>query len=214
MIGPLARCRPKSGCRRGEAASELSAPRIARDVGIFRVAEHHAGHGVNSYAINYFLTYRAVALYTQVLWGGSYTDTERATAQVAPLFSACATLIEAAEAHKPEADTRLLCVASDFRPTTTVGWIQLPYQLPPRHRDTDPTRLPGRPSDALLTAVELLRAAHCRPAPTQAARDNPSALSHTIRPDRKNRRTPLCVRGGPSGTVAMTCHRAGCSSTT
>jgi hypothetical protein len=36
------------------------------------VAVGHAGHGINSYAIHYFLLYRQVALFSQTPWGGAY----------------------------------------------------------------------------------------------------------------------------------------------
>ncbi|MDQ1740884.1 MAG: hypothetical protein QOE53_2536 [Pseudonocardiales bacterium] len=45
------------------------------------VAVSHAGHGVNSYAVNYHLVYRSLALFAQAGWGGVYTDRARATAR-------------------------------------------------------------------------------------------------------------------------------------
>ena len=38
------------------------------------VAVSHAGHGVNSFAVSLHLVYGSLALFTQTLWGGVYTD--------------------------------------------------------------------------------------------------------------------------------------------
>ncbi|MFD1047412.1 hypothetical protein ACFQ1S_18620, partial [Kibdelosporangium lantanae] len=44
------------------------------------VAVSHAGHGVNSYAVNYQLVHGPVAVFAQEGWGGIYYDREQATA--------------------------------------------------------------------------------------------------------------------------------------
>jgi hypothetical protein len=88
----------------------------------------HAGHGTNSYAINYHLVYRRLALFSQVLWGGLYTDKASSTAAVAELFGYCKALIDAAEqcAAETEAPTRLVCLYSSMRGVATVGWVKPP----------------------------------------------------------------------------------------
>ena len=41
------------------------------------VAVSHAGHGVNSYSINYALVSGSLGLFLQTLWGGVYMDADR-----------------------------------------------------------------------------------------------------------------------------------------
>ena len=60
----------------------------------------HAGHGINSYAINYHLVDGPLALFAQAPWGGAYSNPEETAAAVAALFTRCAALIEAVETAK------------------------------------------------------------------------------------------------------------------
>jgi hypothetical protein len=53
----------------------------------------HAGHGVNSWAMHYYLVSRTLALFLQLPWGGAYTDAEPATAAVATAFAGAERLI-------------------------------------------------------------------------------------------------------------------------
>lgn len=76
----------------------------------------HAGHGVNSYAISYFLVQRNLRLFVQVGLGGVYMDVERARAAVCDGFQAAGGLIGAAErAFSPcRGLAPMLVVASEF----------------------------------------------------------------------------------------------------
>lgn len=61
------------------------------------VAVSHAGHGVNSYALNYHLVYGPLLLFTQGHFGGIYGDAERDRAELAEQFRECADLIAAVD---------------------------------------------------------------------------------------------------------------------
>jgi len=110
----------------------------------------HAGHGVNSYGINYQLRYGPIAIYTQTGWGGVYMDAQESAASVRRMFARCARLIEAAEAARPrfEGSTRCLFVAeSSFRRLSTCYWLDRP---PPRHEQ------PPEGQSALTLATRML----------------------------------------------------------
>lgn len=46
----------------------------------------HDGHGVNSYAMHYYLVYGPIALFVQMSWGGAYTDNEKAAQRIVNVF--------------------------------------------------------------------------------------------------------------------------------
>lgn len=71
----------------------------------------HAGHGVNSYAVSYFLVQQHLRLFIQVGLGGVYMDGERSRRAVCEAFSAAALLIGAAELATVRT---LLVVATEF----------------------------------------------------------------------------------------------------
>ena len=58
----------------------------------------HAGHGVNSWAIHYFLVIDRLQLFLQVPWGGVYMDKASSTAEVAEAFRIADELVEAVAA--------------------------------------------------------------------------------------------------------------------
>ena len=60
------------------------------------VAVSHAGHGVNSYALNYHIVLGGLAAFVQVLWGGVYGDAEADAAAVRDRFDRLARLIDLA----------------------------------------------------------------------------------------------------------------------
>lgn len=55
----------------------------------------HAGHGLNSYAIHYFLRHEGALLLFEFAFGGVYTDPARSTADVAEAFAAAAAIVDA-----------------------------------------------------------------------------------------------------------------------
>jgi hypothetical protein len=92
------------------------------------VAVNHSGHGVNSYAITYQLVYRGLAIFTQVAWGGIYTDNAAAARRLADVFDSCQNLIRLVDEREftPDSPQRLLCLDSEFRDVSAVGWINVP----------------------------------------------------------------------------------------
>jgi hypothetical protein len=108
------------------------------------VAINHAGHGANSYGLNYHLVYGPLALFTQNSWGGAYTDLVESQARVTATFRLAADLIASSESHRLAGDGRsgvqLVVAFSDFR---SVSWWRL--------RSTEPVSDPDhthRCSDA------------------------------------------------------------------
>jgi hypothetical protein len=87
-----------------------------------RVADYvvlaHDGHGVNSYAIHYFLVRQPLCLFLQVAWGGVYTDAAQATAHLEHCFSQATRLVQTVARARTEGqmvrDDRLIVVATDF----------------------------------------------------------------------------------------------------
>jgi hypothetical protein len=78
----------------------------------------HAGHGVNSYALHYYLVQPSVSLFLQVAWGGAYMNAAETTAAVNEIFGLARKLLDASKEaargghRRPPND--LLVVASSF----------------------------------------------------------------------------------------------------
>ena len=135
------------------------------------IAISHAGHGANSYALNYQLVYGPVAIFIQAPWGGVYTDGEAAAREVARQFAQCGDLIAAAEASAgrvPGPPARLIVAESGFRGISVCEWLTQPLRDKRAAQgwlDAAPDRSspavgvePAEPPGALARAVELLRA--------------------------------------------------------
>lgn len=90
----------------------------------------HAGHGLDSYAIHYYLVRGPLALLVQVAWGGVYTDRRRATEAVAGRLAQAEALAHAVEAAQQrghfQAGERLVVVAADF---FQAAWRRVPGVL-------------------------------------------------------------------------------------
>lgn len=95
-----------------EATSEAPEPYFAFS---------HAGHGINSYAINYQAVIGTLALFVQVPWGGGYMDKKRQAAAVARMFGRCADLLSVVPDEKE--GPRLLVAVSDLRGHRVCGWV-------------------------------------------------------------------------------------------
>jgi len=94
----------------------------------------HAGHGLSSYALHYYLVRGPLALFVQVAWGGAYGDRQRAAQAVATRLDQAEALIHAAGAarqqgHLPALPVgeRLVVVAADF---FQAAWRRVPGPLP------------------------------------------------------------------------------------
>lgn len=95
------------------------------------IAISHAGHGANSYSINYHLVYGPLALFTQAGWGGLYTDRDKAAASVAGQFRASTALIDAVDSLRSKGwlgRRRLLVLDSDFRGSAVCAWLDQPLE--------------------------------------------------------------------------------------
>ena len=77
----------------------------------------HAGHGVNSYAIHYYLVRGPLNLFLQLAWGGIYEDQRKTTAAVNKCFKLAGTLLQVFEKNRQKdlhPSDRIMIVASDF----------------------------------------------------------------------------------------------------
>jgi hypothetical protein len=81
-------------------------------------AVSHAGHGTNSYALNYHLVHGDLAVLMQVGWGGVYTDNAAAAARLGELWRRCEALLAR---PAPTRNGRIVCVYSDIRGISACG---------------------------------------------------------------------------------------------
>lgn len=54
----------------------------------------HAGHGINSYFIQYYLVHRALRIFLSLSWGGAYTDNQACAAHIRTCFSLVDQIVE------------------------------------------------------------------------------------------------------------------------
>ena len=52
----------------------------------------HAGHGINSWALHYYIVTSLLAIFVQTSWGGVYENDAQARSRIADLFDACESL--------------------------------------------------------------------------------------------------------------------------
>jgi len=74
----------------------------------------HSGHGVNSYAIQYYLVSGPLRMFLHLGWGGVYMDADAAASNVRECFSLADEVVSAATLGRLRAGDQLLIVASDF----------------------------------------------------------------------------------------------------
>ena len=75
----------------------------------------HSGHGVNSYALQYYLVQGTLGLFLHLAWGGVYMDAEATAAEIRHCFSLADEIVQAAHtAERLQADDRLIIVGSTF----------------------------------------------------------------------------------------------------
>lgn len=76
------------------------------------------GHGINSWAVHFYLVGKGIALFIQLPWGGAYLEPEPARAEIAELFEWAETLLSrlrlAESAGKIPDGMRLQVAASRF----------------------------------------------------------------------------------------------------
>jgi hypothetical protein len=75
----------------------------------------HAGHGVNSYAIHYYLVQGSLRMFLQLSWGGIYSDESKDAARIRDCFSLADQIASMAKTVGPfQAGTHLTVVVSNF----------------------------------------------------------------------------------------------------
>jgi len=87
-------------------------------------AVSHAGHGINSYAINYHLVHGKLAVLMQVAWGGVYIDNAQAAQRLSEYWARIAEMLDMPAGSAD--DRRLLVVYSDFRDMWGCSWVTRP----------------------------------------------------------------------------------------
>lgn len=114
------------------------------------------GHGINSWALHYYLVQGPLALFIQLPWGGAYTDPDEARARVGEAFALAATLTaELAGAQAARAlpgGVRLVVTDSQFV-EPGCAWLKAPGAPP-----VEFWRPPGSPLAQAVAAVQDLRA--------------------------------------------------------
>jgi hypothetical protein len=75
----------------------------------------HSGHGVNSYAIQYYLVYKALRMFLHLGWGGVYMNAKKEATKINDCFSLANGIIPAMQKDgRVQADDWLTIVGSDF----------------------------------------------------------------------------------------------------
>lgn len=109
----------------------------------------HSGHGVNSYAIQYYLVRGFLRMFLLLGWGGVYMDRQESTAQVRDCFSLADEIVAAAPFTKRLQPGRTLTiVATDFYGS---------YWLQPGERHMTEERPDKSPTDVLREALSWLK---------------------------------------------------------
>lgn len=70
----------------------------------------HSGHGVNSYAIQYYLVHGCLRMFLHLGWGGVYMDADAEAAKISECFSMADRLVEVAEFAGKSVGIRCLAV--------------------------------------------------------------------------------------------------------
>jgi hypothetical protein len=108
----------------------------------------HSGHGVNSYAIQYYLVRGSLRLFLHLGWGGAYMDAEESARTIRDCFSLADRIALAAQsAVKFQAEERLTVVGSDFYGS---------YWLPPGENLRREATGRDGPLDVLTQALDWL----------------------------------------------------------
>jgi hypothetical protein len=85
----------------------------------------HCGHGVNSYALSYFLVDGPLAVYAQIGWGGAYMDMDRSSRAVGACFEKLSRLLEHRHHARRDVEGRAVVFFSDLRWISAAGWLDV-----------------------------------------------------------------------------------------
>jgi len=109
----------------------------------------HSGHGVNSYAIQYYLVSGPFRMFLHMAWGGIYMDNDAAASKIRKCFSLADEIVPAAMTmEKLSAGGPLMIVGTDFYESF--------WSAPGQHQLKD--RLDSRrPVDILTEVLQWLK---------------------------------------------------------
>lgn len=112
----------------------------------------HSGHGINSYAVQYYLVYAGLGLFIHIGLGGVYMDNEVQTREIRESFALADRLVALVEQSiKIGPEHRLTVVAADFYDS---------YWISPGTESTERERKRGalhrKPEEVLTEALEWL----------------------------------------------------------
>jgi hypothetical protein len=109
----------------------------------------HSGHGVNSYAIQYYLVYGPLRMFLHLGWGGIYMDTDAAASKIRECFSLADEIVPAAvKVESLVAGEHLTIVGSDFYGS---------YWSAPGHGRRKETRNDKDPVEVLTEVIRWLK---------------------------------------------------------
>jgi len=94
----------------------------------------HSGHGVNSYAIQYYLVFGPLRMFLNLGWGGVYSDADADAARIRECFS-LADLIVPATMTIGNVRDRLMIVCSNFYDSYWAATVQSPQMKPSGSKD-------------------------------------------------------------------------------
>ncbi len=107
----------------------------------------HSGHGVNSYAIQYYLVLGSLRMFLHLGWGGVYMDADAAAAMIRECFL-LADQIVSATMTGDKVNERLTIVGSDFYGSH--------WETPGQSPQTKPS-YPKGPAETLAEVLQWLR---------------------------------------------------------
>lgn len=114
------------------------------DIGDFAILSH-SGHGVNSYAIQYYLGNGPLRLFLHLGWGGAYMDTDACASQIRECFSLSDQIVSATPSIEDRLqNSRLIIVGSDF-----YGSYWSAPGIPPTDKQKPPIEVSGMLRDVI-----------------------------------------------------------------
>jgi len=73
----------------------------------------HSGHGINSYALHYYLVYHSLEMFLQLNWGGVYIDKKKSRAEILECFLLANQIVATLDTtSKLKSDEKIRIVAS------------------------------------------------------------------------------------------------------
>jgi len=96
--------------------------KYVKEAATIRMADYlllgHAGHGIQSYAMHYYVVRGPLALFLQIAWGGVYMDKDEAARNMEVRYTQAEEIIRAVEVSQRKnlfrPEERLIISASDF----------------------------------------------------------------------------------------------------